>query len=86
MIHLKPLFNRATQAKYPPGSTFKIINTLIGLETGALQQVPVLPVTVNLQHQFDVHIIMFRRQMLSMLYGNHVIRFYGILFVHIIQI
>ena len=33
---LKPLFNRATQAKYPPGSTFKIINTLIGLETGAI--------------------------------------------------
>ena len=33
---LKPLFNRATQAKYPPGSTFKIINTLVGLETGAI--------------------------------------------------
>ncbi len=33
---LKPLFNRAIQAKYPPGSTFKIINTLIGLETGAI--------------------------------------------------
>lgn len=33
---LKPLFNRAIQAKYMPGSTFKIINTLIGLETGAI--------------------------------------------------
>ena len=33
---LKPLFNRAIQAKYPPGSTFKIINTLIGLETEAI--------------------------------------------------
>lgn len=33
---LKPLFNRALQAKYPPGSTFKIINTLIGLQTGAI--------------------------------------------------
>ena len=33
---LKPLFNRAIQAKYPPGSTFKIINTLIGLESGAI--------------------------------------------------
>ena len=33
---LKPLFNRAIQAKYPPGSTFKIINTLVGLETGAI--------------------------------------------------
>jgi penicillin-binding protein 2 len=33
---LKPLFNRAIQAKYPPGSTFKIINTLVGLESGAI--------------------------------------------------
>lgn len=33
---LKPLFNRALQAKYPPGSTFKIINTLIGLQLGAI--------------------------------------------------
>jgi penicillin-binding protein 2 len=33
---LKPLFNRAIQAKYPPGSTFKIINTLVGLETGSI--------------------------------------------------
>lgn len=29
---LKPLFNRALQAKYPPGSTFKPINGLIGLQ------------------------------------------------------
>jgi penicillin-binding protein 2 len=29
---LKPLFNRALQAKYPPGSTFKTINGLIGLQ------------------------------------------------------
>jgi len=33
---LKPLFNRALQAKYPPGSTFKTINALIGLQTGAI--------------------------------------------------
>lgn len=33
---LKPLFNRALQAKYPPGSTFKIINTLIGLQLGTI--------------------------------------------------
>lgn len=33
---LKPLFNRALQAKYPPGSTFKIINTLIALQEGAI--------------------------------------------------
>lgn len=29
---LKPLFNRAVMASYPPGSTFKLINALIGLE------------------------------------------------------
>lgn len=28
----KPLFNRATLAQYPPGSTFKLINALIGLQ------------------------------------------------------
>lgn len=33
---LRPLFNRAIQAKYPPGSTFKVINTLIGLEEGVI--------------------------------------------------
>lgn len=30
----KPLFNRAIQAWYPPGSTFKTINALIGLQEG----------------------------------------------------
>lgn len=29
---LKPIFNRATMALYPPGSTFKIVNALIALE------------------------------------------------------
>ncbi len=29
---LKPLFNRALMAKYPPGSVFKIVNALIGLQ------------------------------------------------------
>ena len=33
---LKPLFNRALQAQYPPGSTFKLIQALIGLEEGTL--------------------------------------------------
>ncbi len=31
-----PLFNRALQAKYPPGSTFKIINGLIGLQENVI--------------------------------------------------
>jgi penicillin-binding protein 2 len=32
----KPLFNRALMAKYPPGSTFKLINALIGLQEGVI--------------------------------------------------
>lgn len=31
-----PLFNRAVKAKYPPGSTFKLVQGLIGLEEGVL--------------------------------------------------
>lgn len=33
---LKPIFNRATMARYPPGSTFKIVNALIALEEGII--------------------------------------------------
>ena len=32
----KPLYNRALQAAYPPGSTFKIVQALIGLQDGVL--------------------------------------------------
>ncbi|MBO5464270.1 MAG: penicillin-binding protein 2 [Alistipes sp.] len=32
----KPLFNRAVSAKYPPGSTFKLVQGLIGLQEGVL--------------------------------------------------
>ncbi|MCC8034979.1 MAG: penicillin-binding protein 2 [Rikenellaceae bacterium] len=31
-----PLFNRSVQARYPPGSTFKVINGLIGMQEGVL--------------------------------------------------
>ncbi|WP_430811354.1 MULTISPECIES: penicillin-binding protein 2 [unclassified Carboxylicivirga] len=34
---LKPLLNRAVQSSYPPGSTFKTINALIGLQEGVLK-------------------------------------------------
>lgn len=33
---LKPLFNYATQALYPPGSTFKPVNALVALQEGAV--------------------------------------------------
>ncbi len=33
----KPLLNRATQAQYSPGSTFKIVQALVGLQENAIQ-------------------------------------------------
>lgn len=33
----QPLFNRAVMAYYPPGSTFKVVNGLIGMQEGVLQ-------------------------------------------------
>lgn len=33
----RPLFNRAVKAKYPPGSTFKLVQGLIGLQEGVLR-------------------------------------------------
>ena len=33
---LKPLFNRALMAQYPPGSVFKLISTLIALQEGII--------------------------------------------------
>lgn len=35
---LKPLFNRAVSAEYPPGSVFKPLASLIGLEVGAVNE------------------------------------------------
>jgi penicillin-binding protein 2 len=32
----KPLFNRALKAPYPPGSTFKVVQALIGLQEGVI--------------------------------------------------
>lgn len=33
----KPMFNRTVQAPYPPGSVFKLVNGLIGLEEGVFK-------------------------------------------------
>ena len=38
-----PLFNRAVKAKYPPGSTFKLVQGLIGLQEGVLTPAQAYP-------------------------------------------
>ncbi len=40
---LRPLFNRATSGVYPPGSTFKMINGLIALQSGAVKPNSIYP-------------------------------------------
>jgi penicillin-binding protein 2 len=35
---LKPLFNRSLMAQYPPGSTFKLLQALIGLQEGVIDE------------------------------------------------
>ena len=42
---LEPLFNRALMANYPPGSTFKPVQALIGLEEGV----------ININSKFECH-------------------------------
>ncbi|MBO7501794.1 MAG: penicillin-binding protein 2 [Paludibacteraceae bacterium] len=39
----KPLLNRAIQAQYPPGSTFKLIQSLVGLQAGVLNEHTMYP-------------------------------------------
>lgn len=41
----KPLFNRAIQATYPPGSTFKMLTALAGLENGFTEHTRFAPCT-----------------------------------------
>ncbi len=35
-LSTRPLFNRAVQAQYPPGSTFKPVTALVGLDAGVI--------------------------------------------------
>jgi penicillin-binding protein 2 len=40
----RPLYNKALQGTYPPGSTFKLATTVIGLETGAVTMNDHMPI------------------------------------------
>lgn len=44
-----PLFNRAVKAKYPPGSTFKLVQGLIGLQEGVLHPTDLHPCHMGYQ-------------------------------------
>lgn len=39
----KPLFNRATQTKYPPGSTYKMVSAIAALQEGILKPNSTIP-------------------------------------------
>ena len=39
----RPMFNRTVQASYPPGSVFKLVNGLIGLEEGVFKPSDLFP-------------------------------------------
>ncbi|MCQ2145199.1 MAG: penicillin-binding protein 2 [Bacteroidales bacterium] len=43
----KPMFNRAVQASYPPGSVFKLVNGLIGLQEGVLTPETMYPCSMG---------------------------------------
>ncbi|MFD1551497.1 penicillin-binding protein 2 [Putridiphycobacter roseus] len=45
---LKPLFNRASMSTYPPGSTFKLMMALIGLQEGVVTSNSSFPCTKSL--------------------------------------
>ena len=40
----RPLYNKALQGTYPPGSTFKLATTVLGLETGAVTMNDRMPI------------------------------------------
>jgi penicillin-binding protein 2 len=40
----RPLYNKAVQGQYPPGSTWKLATTVVGLETGAVTMSDRMPI------------------------------------------
>ena len=48
----QPLYNKALQGTYPPGSTWKLATTAIGLETGAVKMTDKMPIPCTGGMQF----------------------------------
>ena len=48
----RPLYNKALQGTYPPGSTWKLATTAIGLETGAVKMTDRMPIPCTGGMQF----------------------------------
>jgi penicillin-binding protein 2 len=79
---LKPLFDRALLAEYPPGSTFKMLNAMIGLQEQSITLDTRFSCSGELNRdQYVVHIVMFHLWVLLMLSGNRAILLCGILSV-----
>jgi penicillin-binding protein 2 len=47
---LKPLFNRALMARYPPGSIFKTVQALVGMQAGVINENSGFPCIKSLVH------------------------------------
>jgi penicillin-binding protein 2 len=43
----RPLYNKALQGEYPPGSTFKLATTVLGLQSGVVRMSDHMPVSCN---------------------------------------
>jgi penicillin-binding protein 2 len=48
----RPLYNKALQGQYPPGSTFKLATTVMGLQTGAVTMQDKMPIPCTGGMQF----------------------------------
>jgi penicillin-binding protein 2 len=48
----RPLYNKALQGQYPPGSTFKLATTVMGLESGAVTMQDKMPIPCTGGMQF----------------------------------
>ena len=56
----RPLYDRGLQAMYPPGSPFKILNALIGLEEGVIdvnENLSVKEATIMVIEKWDAMLI-----------------------------
>ena len=74
----KPLLNRATQAMYPPGSTFKTIQAVVCLQEGGINPYSKFPAAARALRLSNVRTTMARPLTCSVLSSRVVIRTSGV--------